>query len=57
MFSECCFLPFEGDKRIATLITLLYLHLIIEADVQATFVGLIILNTHVDAKEYKLPRS
>lgn len=56
MFSECCFLPFEGDKRIATLITLLYLHLIIEADVQATSVGLIILNTHVDAKEYKLPR-
>lgn len=52
MSSDCCFLPFEGDKTHNKFnnIRLLYVYLIIDGDVQASSVGLIILNTHIYAK-------
>lgn len=61
MSTDCCFLPFEGDKTHNNFNNthLLYLYLTIDGDVQAPSVGLIILNTHVyDNKDTdKLPRS
>lgn len=54
MSFDCCFLPFEGDKMHNNFNNthLLYVHLIIDTDVRAPSVGLIILNTHIYAKKY-----